>query len=175
MALNPEEFKRQREVKKQQRAERRRKVTIRLLIAAAVLLLCGLLIFVLLPKFAAPSEPQTSSEAATENTKETEAPFTVIHLAVGGDVNVTDKTVAAGGKTYDFTSTFMDVAHILAEADLAALNFEGNLVGTPYGSATASAPQQLLEALDSAGVDLIQLANSYSILSVPLTVSGQPV
>lgn len=163
MALNPEEFKRQREVKKQQRAQKRRKITLRLLIAGAVLLLCGLLIFILLPKFTTPSEPQANSEAATESTKETEAPFTVIHLAVGGDVNVTDKTVAAGGKTYDYTSTFMDVAHILANADLTALNFEGNLVGAPYGTATASAPQQMLEALDRAGVDLIQLANSYSI------------
>lgn len=164
MALNPEEFKRQREMKKQQRADKRRKMTIRLLIAAAVLLVCGLLIFVLLPKFTAPSsDPQVSSDAATEATKETESPFTVVHVAVGGDVNITDKTVAAGGKTYDYKNTFIDVAHILADADLAALNFEGNLFGTPYGTASASAPQQLVEALDSAGVDLIQLANSYSI------------
>ena len=164
MALNPDEFKRQREEKKRLRAEKRRKMTLRLLIAGAILLVCGLLIFVLLPTFTAPSEdPQISSDAATEVTKETESPFTMVHVAIGGDVNITDNTVAAGGKTYDYKNTFIDVAHILADADLAALNFEGNLFGMPYGSATASAPQQLLEALDSAGVDLLQLANSYSI------------
>jgi len=43
------------------------------------------------------------------------------------------------------------------------VNLEGNLCGAPYGSGSASAPQGLAEALGDAGVDLIQLANSYSI------------
>ena len=43
------------------------------------------------------------------------------------------------------------------------VNLEGNLCGAPYGTETASAPQGLMDALDNAGVDLVQLANSYSI------------
>lgn len=93
------------------------------------------------------------------------APTTVIHLAAAGDLNVNDATVAAGRQTggYDYTSVFMDVASVFSGADLAVLNFEGNLVGTPYGTASGSAPQELAHALDAMGVDLVQAANSYSI------------
>ena len=174
MALDPEELKKQRAARKAQQAQQKRKLLIRLGIAAAVLLLCGILIFVLLPKGQTPAPPvaestapaeESSTVGATETPEETKAPeepFTVIHLAIGGDVNITDKVVRSGGSSYDFTETFMDVAHLLAEADLAAVNFEGNLTGAPYGS-TGSAPQELAQALSDAGVDLVQLANSYSI------------
>ena len=57
----------------------------------------------------------------------------------------------------------MDVAPILSHADLSILNFEGNVCGAPYGSETISAPQQLLESLKNAGVDVLQMANSCSI------------
>ena len=48
-------------------------------------------------------------------------------------------------------------------ADVTVMNIEGNFCGEPYGSQTASAPQELLTYLKSAGVDLIQMANSYSV------------
>ena len=51
----------------------------------------------------------------------------------------------------------------LSQADLAVLNFEGNVCGAPYGTATTSAPVQLIESLKLAGVDMLQLANSCSI------------
>jgi poly-gamma-glutamate synthesis protein (capsule biosynthesis protein) len=56
----------------------------------------------------------------------------------------------------------MDVAHLLASGDISSINFEGNLYGAPYGS-TFSAPQTMAEALKKAGVDLVQMANSFSI------------
>lgn len=169
MALDPEELKKQRQLRNAQRADKRRKLWLRLGIAAAVLVLCAVLIFILLPGDKAPDQTPVSSTPAADAPVETEAPqetdaaFTVIHLAMAGDVNVTDKIIQAGGSSYDYTSTFMDVAHILAEADLATVNFEGSLCGEPYGSSTASAPQELMESLSRAGVDLVQLANSYSI------------
>jgi len=43
------------------------------------------------------------------------------------------------------------------------VNFEGNLCGAPYGTNSGSAPQSLAQMLERCGVDLIQLANSYSI------------
>lgn len=90
---------------------------------------------------------------------------TFIELAFAGDLNVTDKVIAAG-KTeagYDYGPVFQDVLPLLADADATVLNFEGNLCGPEYGSQTSSAPQELMEALADAGVDLIQVANSRTI------------
>ena len=94
---------------------------------------------------------------------------TVIQLVAAGDVNVSDAIVASGVSAesedyqYDYTKTFLDVAHLLAEGDITLVNFEGNLCGSPYGTSSHSAPQTLAEALSRAGVDLVQLANSYAI------------
>ena len=170
MALNPEEMKRRQEKKLQQqkKAAARKKLLIRLGIAAGVLLVCGVLILVIALGNRNPAEPeqpeQTSEASASEQVPtQTEAQTTVIHLAAAGDLNVTDNTVAAGGTVYDYTQTFLDVAHLLAHADISVVNFEGGLYGDPFGTETASAPQSMMEALAGAGVDLVQLANSYSI------------
>ena len=88
---------------------------------------------------------------------------TVIHLAAAGDLTVTDRVVESGSADYDYTQTFLDVGYLLGKADVSVLNFEGNLVGAPYGTKYASAPNSMMQALNAAGVDLIQLANSYSI------------
>ena len=88
---------------------------------------------------------------------------TVIHLAAGGDLNVTDDVVDAAGSSGSFQNAFMDVLPLLSNADLTVLNFEGNFYGEPYGSESRSAPAALAKALASAGVDLLQLANSCSI------------
>jgi GTP-binding protein len=95
---------------------------------------------------------------------ETTAPVDtpVIHMAAAGDLNVTEKVIAAGGDSYDYTGMMLDVAHLLADADITALNFEGNFYGAPYGT-DRSAPQALADALARAGVDVLQLANTYSI------------
>ena len=171
MALNPEEMKRRRQEKKlqqQKQAAARKKLLIRLAIAAGVLLMCGILILVIALRNRqpeVPEQPAQTPEASVEQTQQTqaEAQTTVIHLAAAGDLNVTDKTVAAGGVMYSYTDAFLDVAHLLAHADVSVVNFEGGLYGDPFGTATASAPQSMMEALASAGVDLVQLANSYSI------------
>ena len=85
---------------------------------------------------------------------------TVIHFVAGGDLNITDKLIAVGQRGYE--EVFRDVAPLIAQADLSTLNFEGNLAGMPYGKSTGSAPQELAFALQKAGLDMIQLANSYS-------------
>ena len=110
------------------------------------------------------TEPPTE-EAATAPP---DTPTTTIRIKAAGDLNVTDLVVASGRTSYgddyfDFTQAFLDVAHVMADADLTVMNFEGNLVGPPYGTQNASAPQQLVEALDAMGVDILQMANSYSI------------
>ena len=90
---------------------------------------------------------------------------TTITLVAGGDLNVTDNTVASGqtGSGYDYTAPFLDVAEIFARADAAVLNFEGNLCGAPYGSATVSAPAAMIQSLNAMGVDFLQMANSCPI------------
>ena len=149
----------------------------RLIIAAAVMVLVVILIAVVARDSGGEAQADSSNpaqliqtEPPTEEraTEPPDTPTTTIHIKAAGDLNVTDKVVAAGktnfGDDYfDFTDAFLDVLPVLSDADLTLMNFEGNLVGPPYGTQTASAPQQLVEALNAAGVDILQMANSYSI------------
>ena len=153
--------------RRQARAARRsfrraywRRLLTKFVIAAVVLVLCGGLIYYITQK--APDTPSTNATKPTQPASPTVPSTTVIHFAAAGDLNITDKTVASGGSGYLYTNTFLDVAHLLGSADVSALNFEGNLCGAPYGS-SHSAPQSMAEALRKMGVDLVQMANSYSI------------
>jgi len=129
-----------------------------LFIAGGALLLCVIAACILVPKL-------LSQQSAVPTEPTTPPPDKVIHFVAGGDVNITDKTVASGAANagYDYTEAFKDVLPVLSGGDVATLNFEG-VVGTgSYGSATKMAPQAMLEALSAAGVDALQTANSYSI------------
>ena len=169
MAFDAEEFKRrrqQRQAEREKKAKQQRKLRIRLFIAAAALVLGGILIFVLVNMRSSQPQnnpPSQSTGDPLSSPQPEQSPTTVIHFAAAGDLNITDAVVAAGGGSYDYSQAFLDVAPLLANADITALNLEGTLVGAPYGSETASAPTSLLQALRDAGVDMIQLANSYSI------------
>ena len=148
MALDPEELKKRRETRKKQKKKR---LILLLILASSVLLAAGVLIFLLVRHR---NKPIPDPSQAVNKT--------VIHLAAAGDLNVTEAVVAAGGIDYDYTEAFMDVLPLLSEADITMLNFEGNLYGEPYG-VDRSAPQSMMTALKRAGVDLLQLANSYPI------------
>lgn len=168
MALNPEEMKRRR----QERAEKRRrqqaqrkKLLIKLGIAGGVLVVCAAVILALTlgtgqTPPATDDDTQPSQPSQTQQDKPAET--TVIHLAAVGDLNVTQSVVSAATGDTDFTGALLDVAPLLAHADIAAVNLEGNFAGAPYGT-DRSVPQQLAQALKAAGVDAVQLANSYSI------------
>lgn len=172
MALDPEELNKRRRERAAYRKKRQRAMYIRLAIAALVLIGCGVGIFFLIrnTEIAAPAiatEPVIEeTQAPTEEQRASwdKAPVK-IHIAAAGDLNITDKVIWSGQSSgnYNYTNAFMDVAPIFSEADLAFLNFEGNVCGGPYGTETGSAPQQLLEALRNAGVDVLQVANSCSI------------
>ena len=179
MAENQDELNRRRKARRaRQRARKRRQMLLRLTAAALVLVLAAVgmvLLFRNAPD--QPVEPTTEpTQAPTEADTETTAPqtgpteaeavdTTVIHVAAAGDLMVTDKTVDSGltEEGYDYSQVFMDVAPVLSGADLAVLNFEGNLLGVPYGDATTSAPQELAQAVKAMGVDLVQMANSTTI------------
>ena len=174
MSLDRDELNKRRQEREVRRKRRQRAMYFRLILAAVVLIACGVGIFFLIDNAPAPSAPTMATEpekVVEETTAPTErraawdkAPVK-IHVAAAGDLNITDKVVWSGQMSGDFnyTNAFMDVAPILSEADLALLNFEGNVCGAPYGTETISAPQQLLEALKNAGVDVLQMANSCSI------------
>ena len=149
MALDPEELKRRRA---QRKLKRKRTGVVRLAIAAVAVVLLIVMIVILASNRKRPDSDETTAPVDT----------TVIHLAAAGDLNVTEKVIAAGGENHDYTDMMLDVAHLLADADITALNFEGNFYGAPYGT-DRSAPQALADALARAGVDVLQLANTYSI------------
>ena len=183
MPLDPEELRRRRQQRQEQRLQRQkqqRKTVIKLGVAAAFVIFCVVLILVFAGKNGdtpEQTEPPTLATEQVEQTGETTQPQakTVIHLAAAGDLNVTEKVVASGGSGYDYTNMLLDVAPVLAQADLTLLNFEGNAVGAPYGE-DRSAPEALLQQLASVGVDMVQLANSYSIYKgmdgLSKTISG---
>lgn len=169
MLTGPEERRQKREEKAAERRRkqaRNRKMLVRLSVAAVVLLVCGVLIFRLSRKTPDAGISQGTTAATQETSSSTQEttlpPTTTIHYAAVGDLNINAQTVAAGGSSYVYTDAFLDVAPLLANADISSVNFEGNLCGEPYGS-SFSAPQSMAEALQKAGVDLVQMANSYSI------------
>ena len=146
--------------RQQRNAQRRRRRTTAMVLACLFLIVAGISVFFLLRR-GENAQPQVQTMSQSPEAVPEDA--TVIHLVAAGDVNVTDSVVVSGGLEYDYTNTLLDVAHLLAEGDITVVNFEGNLCGAPYGSTSRSAPQTLAEALSRAGVDLVQLANSYAI------------
>ncbi|MBQ7416316.1 MAG: CapA family protein [Oscillospiraceae bacterium] len=166
--------------KKRQRKQamrRRRTLIIGLAAAAVVLALTGLLIL-LLTSGGSPEPTEPSSENSLPIQTQPTEPETTITIAFGGDLNITDKVVASGATDggYDYSKVFLDILPALAGADATVVNLEGNLCGAPYGTQNTSAPQELMEALAAAGVDLVQMANSCAInnglLGLKQTLSG---
>lgn len=170
MAFGQEEVERrrqQREELRQQRQAEQQRLIKRLTIAGIALAVAAVVILavVLIGQNAGKTPDSTTvpTETLTPEQTQPKGAQTVVHFAAAGDLIVTDRVVASGGPGMDYTNMLIDVLPLLAEADLTVLNFEGNAVGAPYGTVNASAPSQLLDALATAGVDMVQLANSRSI------------
>ena len=166
----------EREKLRQERLRQQRSLTVKLVVALVVLIAVAITILVVShsrdQQAPQPSGTTAGTEtlatqgttAAPEETEATEpVDKTVITFAAAGDLNITDNVVASGGPGYDYTKVFMDVLPLLGQADLTAINIEGNFIGAPYGTQSASAPTELLSALWNMGVDLVQVANSYTI------------
>ena len=165
-------YRRRQEKRAKQKARlQRRRIMGRVLICLMALTLVVIGVMMLkqngnTPSGQQPTVEQVTDASATQTTPAaSDEPTTVIHVAAAGDLMVTDETVRSGisDNGYDYTSVFMDIAPVFSEADLALLNFEGNLLGAPYGTESTSAPVDLAKALKAAGVDLVQMANSTAI------------
>lgn len=147
--------------RRQMVAQKRQKQTLIMIGVTLLLMALGTGVFFLLRRGES-AEPEVQEYVTHADMVAAEGD-TVIHLVAAGDLNITDAVVASGGEEQDYTNTFLDIAHLLAEGDYTVLNFEGNLCGAPYGGISRSAPQSLVEALARNGVDAVQLANSYAI------------
>lgn len=185
MAFEDEELNKRREARAREQSfmqKQKKLLRIGMIATAVTLAVCGIALLITVLSVNAPQSPsmQTPSPDDTVQTPEEEPqpeqtpeevpeqnPDTIVHFVAGGDVNITDKTVAAGatGGDYRYTDIFMDLVPVLAGADLSSVNFEGSLFGAPYGGTGKSAPQQLAQALRDAGVDFVQTANSQSVVS----------
>jgi len=181
MAFEQDELNKRREARKEEQqlmAKQNKLLKWGVLITAVTLVLCGAALLITMgvvnrpvqePSMETPAPeeeaPQPPAEDTPEEPETPVTPDTVIHFVAGGDLNITDKTVAAGAVAsgYDYSKVFLDVAGVLAGADLSVINLEGTLTGAPYGGQEKSAPVQLAQALREAGVDFVQAANSYSI------------
>ena len=175
MANRPENMD-PRQRRREEQRKRRKKQRRRLRLAAAVIVLglaCGAIFYIVqgTPESAdvsLQSLPVATTAPATEPTEQTRSRWdnvTTVHIRAAGDLNITDSVVDSGlaGNGYDYTRAFQDVASTLSSADLTLMNLEGNVCGEPYGTGTTSAPNRLLTALRSCGVDILQMANSCTI------------
>ena len=151
--MNADELQQKRALRQERKRQKKRKKIIRLLMVLGVIALIVSTVFIV-----------KGCRAAQQRKKyNQEHPETVIRIAAAGDLNINDAVVASGGEGYDYGPAFRDVLHLLGDADVTVVNLEGNFVGAPYGTEDRSAPTQLLTAMNEAGIDLVQLANSYSI------------
>ena len=108
----------ERYLQRQQNYAKKRKKKMLILIASACLAVLGLAaLFFLLRMEDAPAPEVPNVTASAQKIPED---ATVIHLVAAGDVNVTDAIVASGGAEFDYTDTFLDVAHLLADGDTEA-------------------------------------------------------
>ena len=177
MANSPEDMDKRRKRREEQlRRRRKQQHRLRLGMAAALVVLgiccCVIYYFIqnapqgqMVQSGAVPAAAEPATEAPTEETRSRFDPITTVHIRAAGDLNITDSVVDSGlaANGYDYTRAFQDVASTLSSADLTIMNLEGNVCGEPYGTATTSAPNKILNALSAAGVDILQMANSCTI------------
>ncbi len=121
--------------------------------AAALLLLTALC---LLFACGDPGEPAATEAAAN----------TTVRISAVGDIFLTEDQIedarCADG-SFNFMPQFSGVCTTLSKADLTIGNFEGTFAGTPYGVEHGSYPDEFAVALNGAGFDLLQTANSFSV------------
>ena len=178
-----DEFERDEEMLEQRRLKRlemKRKRKIQQRIILGVLAVVVILLVVLLVKGCSSSKPEekpqddiVQPEPVPEEVVQ-KAPDVIATLAAVGDIMMYDSQIAAGqqeDQTYDFTSCFEAIYPYTASADLTLGNLELNMLGKgPYVGNTATspffnAPEILATNLAAVGFDILQTANTYSIMN----------
>ncbi len=164
------------EARRLKRLEQKRKRKMQQRIVLGVLLIILVLIIILVVKGCRsgntekndePAEPQQTEQEETPTVK-TE-PDTVVTLAAVGDIMMYDEQIEDAKQedgTYDFTGCFSAVSGLSASADITVGNLELNFCGEPYsGFPNFCAPEVLADTLRTVGFDVLQTANTYSIMN----------
>lgn len=116
----------------------------------------------------AETETETSASASLSITTP-EVTTVSADLVFAGDIMCYDDQISAAATDsgYDFSSCFTNVTDYISAADLAVANLELNFYdGSEYtGYPSFKAPEALASDLASAGFDIMQTANTYSILN----------
>lgn len=175
----PQEYERDEqllEARRLKRLEQKRRRKMQQRIVLGVLLVILVLIIVLVVKGCRndqaelpeePDEPQQTQQEQTP-TVQTE-PDTVVTLAAVGDIMMYDEQLADARQedgSYDFTGCFSAVSGLTASADITVGNLELNFCGEPYsGFPDFRAPDSLADTLRTLGFDVLQTANTYSIMN----------
>lgn len=178
MATDDKEYERDEqmlEARRLRRLEQKRKRKMQQRIVLGLLLLILVLIVVLIvkgcksdktPAEQTPQEPV--ADAPEEPVIQTE-PDTVVTLAAVGDIMMYEEQLQDALQedgSYDFTSCFSAVSGLTASADLTVGNLELNFCGAPYeGFPNFRAPEVLADTLRTLGFDVLQTANTYSIMN----------
>lgn len=91
---------------------------------------------------------------------------TVCRITAVGDIHMEPELLAdaKNGTDYDFSAAFFGVASILSDADITVGNLECSLAGQSYTETDGWAPDALAGTLSGLGFDVLQTANSCSIL-----------
>ena len=154
---------------REQRAQRRRKRRLSAFITIlGIVLLTGAIILILNDGGSMLSGLLGDRPAHTEAVEQAGADadkYTSVTIAAVGSISISDHQLADARTAdgYDFSPSFFGAADLLSGADLTVADLECNFAGSPYGTATASAPNVLADNLAGLGVDLLQTANCASI------------
>lgn len=183
MSMEHEEYQRDEEMLERRRMKRlemkrKRQMQQRIILGAFAVLL--ILIIVLIARGCSSNEPAELPEDVVtppveEPVQEVEVdPDTTATLAAVGDIMMYDSNIAAGlqeDQTYDFSAFFEAISPYTISPDLTVGNLELNMLGTgPYVGNTQTdpyfnAPEALAANLSAIGFDILQTANTYSIMN----------
>ena len=182
-----EEFERDEELleaRRLKRLEMKRKRKIQQRIVLAILAVVLILVIVLIVKgcsgkSAEEQQPETvAPPVETQPEPEPADPDVTATLAAVGDIMMYDSQIKAGQSTdangatvYDFSSCFEAITPYTISPDLMVGNLELNFLGVPpyVGNKDLApywnAPESLAKNLADMGFDILQTANTYSIMN----------
>ena len=114
MAMEQDPLQRRKQERAKKRKAAKRKRILKIGLGALAMLVVGCVVFLLI---ADPFGFRQQKEIP---------PSAVIHLAAAGDLTISDRVVASGGDSYDFTKTFLDVGHLLGSSCIELWLTEGD-------------------------------------------------
>ena len=164
------------EQRRQRRMElKRKRVMKQRIILAALAVVLILIIVLLFSRCSAPEQEDVGTPPPVEPiVEEIEAADVTATISAVGDIMMYDSQIKAGQAdetTYDFSDSFKAVMAYTIGSDLTVGNLELNFLGyAPYSGDPRSAvgfncPEVLAGNLADIGFDILQTANTYSIMN----------